>query len=404
MKFELPNGAFPVGGWAGPPMAVDGSPSFLEDKYFALMRDAGINIMYANTEGNGVPEVLKGLELCERNGVYYLVNDQRYWKPDFSEEEGWKQYEKYAKYRSFVGIAVHDEPFFRHMEALKEGRERHKRVFERTHFHTNLFPVRCDSAGVTMRDTHERSSVEEYVAYIETYIRCVKPELLSYDFYPFHKEFGYCDPDWFFQMEFIRRYAVKLGVPYWCFVQVTSWHKGIIRNTNETEIRWQAFTALAFGVKGLNYFTFCTPVDRGGENFDDAMIDRHGNVTPSYGYVQRTNARVQPIGKRLLSAEHKAVVTPERCIAPMETEIGCKSYGNFAGKTDGEPVMIGVFEDGGKSLYFPVNTSLSGIVPFKMNFLQAVRLRDAETGKIYEGKEIKLELAPADGVLLEQID
>ncbi|MGN1062668.1 MAG: hypothetical protein ACI4RO_06010, partial [Candidatus Scatosoma sp.] len=301
MNFVLPKGEFPIGGWVGPPGPVEGSPSFLTDKYFEYLRDSGINIMYGNTEHNGSPEVMKGLELCEKYGVYYLVNDSRYRVDDFTEEEGWEQYLKYAEYKSFVGIAVHDEPFLRHMESLRRGRQRHRKVFEKTHFHTNLFPVRCDSAGVTMRDTHERSSVEEYVNYIETYIDCVQPDLLSYDFYPFHKEFGYCDPDWFFQMEFIRRYAVKLGVPYWCFVQVTSWHRGAIRNTNETEIRWQAFTALAYGVKGINYFTFCTPVDRGGENFDDAMIDRNGNKTESYGYVKRTNERVKIIGKRLLS-------------------------------------------------------------------------------------------------------
>lgn len=402
MKFDLLNGTFPIGGWAGPPGQVGESPSFLEDKYFALMRDSGINIMYANTEHNGSPDVMKGLELCEKHGVYYLVNDNRYRSPEFSAEEGWKQYEKYAKYKSFAGIAAHDEPWLREMEALGEGKRRHKAVFDRTHFHTNLFPVRCDSAGVTMRDTHERSSVEEYVNYIETYIRCVEPELLSYDFYPFHKEFGYCDPDWFFQMEFIRKYAVKLGVPYWCFVQVTSWHKGIIRNANETEIRWQAFTALAFGIKGLNYFTYCTPADRGGENFDEAMIDRHGNTTPSYDYVRRTNARVSVIGKRLLPAEHRAVILPEKSIAPIESTAAVESWGRLRKKC-GETVLLGCFEDDGTELYFPVNTALTESAVCTLEFSESVRLRDVESGRIFEGDKIALDLAPADGVCFERI-
>ena len=402
MAFDLLHGTFPIGGWAGPPGEVEGSPSFLEDKYFQLMRDSGINIMYANTEHNGSADVLRGLELCEKFGVYYLVNDNRYRNPFFTEEEGWKQYEIYAKYRSFVGIAAHDEPWLKDMENLGAGKKRHKRVFERTCFHTNLFPVRCDSAGVTMRETHEPSSVEEYVNYIETYIRCVEPDHLSYDFYPFAWEFGKCHQEWFFQMEFIRKYAEKLNVPYWCFVQVTSWHKGIIRNTSETEIRWQAFTALAYGVKGINYFTYCTPVDRGGENFDEAMIDRHGNVTESYYYVQRTNARVSVIGKRLLYAELRALIKPEKELAPIDSPLEVKEWQYLCGK-EGDTVMVGCFEEKGTPVYMAVNTSLFDTAECTLKFKENVRLRDVETKAVYEGKELKFTLAPADGICLESI-
>lgn len=46
MSFDLLKGIFPIGGWVGPSAAGGGSPSFLEDKYFELLKDSGINLMY----------------------------------------------------------------------------------------------------------------------------------------------------------------------------------------------------------------------------------------------------------------------------------------------------------------------------------------------------------------------
>ena len=141
MSFDLLKGTFPIGGWVGPSAAGGGSPSFLKDEYFRLLKDSGINLMYANTEHNGSPDVIKGLELCDRYGIAYLVNDNRFRMEDFGEEDGLRALEIYRKHKSFVGIAVHDEPFLKDMESLRLARQRHRKVFEQTTFHTNLFPI-----------------------------------------------------------------------------------------------------------------------------------------------------------------------------------------------------------------------------------------------------------------------
>lgn len=103
----------------GPSAEGGGSPSFLEDKYFELLKDSGINLMYANTEHNGSSDVMRGLTLCDKYGISYLVNDSRFRREDFSEEEGLAALTKYEKHPSFVGIAVHDEPFFKDMDSLR---------------------------------------------------------------------------------------------------------------------------------------------------------------------------------------------------------------------------------------------------------------------------------------------
>lgn len=134
MSFDLLKGIFPIGGWVGPSAAGGGSPSFLEDKYFELLKDSGINLMYGNTEHNGSPEVMRGLTLCDKYGISYLVNDSRFRTKDFSEAEGIAALNEYQKHSSFVGIAVHDEPFLRDMESLRLARQRHKKYLKRLVF------------------------------------------------------------------------------------------------------------------------------------------------------------------------------------------------------------------------------------------------------------------------------
>ena len=400
MSFDLLKGIFPIGGWVGPSAAGGGSPSFLEDKYFELLKDSGINLMYGNTEHNGSPEVMRGLTLCDKYGISYLVNDSRFRTKDFSEAEGIAALNEYQKHSSFVGIAVHDEPFLRDMESLRLARQRHKKVFEKACFHTNLFPIYCDSAGITMCETHENSSYEEYVRYIETYIDCANPDHLSYDFYPFKGKENEVDPVYFENMEFIRAYAEKLKVPYWCFIQVTSWHKGVIRNTTEKEIRWQVFTSLAYGSKGINYFTFCTPIDCYAALFDEAMLDRKGRPTPSYYYVQNVNKRLIKIGKELLYAEHKAIIPPIKKVAPIESPIArtnCVIFKDVCVDT----CLTGIFEKDGEPLYFICNTDFEQSADYKMIFEKNVKLQNVETGEFYEGDAVSLCIPPADGVLLK---
>lgn len=401
MAFDLLKGVFPIGGWVGPSGLKDNSPSFLEDKYFELLRDSGINLMYGNTEHNGSSDVMKGLELCDKYGISYLVNDSRYRKEDFSEEEGLLELKKYLKYKSFVGIAVHDEPFLKDMETLRLARERHKKTFEITTFHTNLFPIYCDSAGTTMRTTHEDCSYEEYVAYIEKYIECAKPNHLSYDMYPFQWEYGKCSPIYFENLEFIRGYAEKLKIPFWCFIQVTSPNK-IWRDMTEDEIRWQVLTSLAFGVKGINYFTFCTPVDPGSENFGDGMLDRKGNPTPKYYFVQNVNKRAKIWGRELLYASHKAIIPAKKNIAPLSSSIAVEKFDSLI-KAVGDTALIGCFEEGNKPLYLVVNTSLFEKVDCTLVFNKKVKLQNVENGDIFENNSISFSLEKSDGILLKKI-
>ncbi len=67
------------------------------------------------------------------------------------------------------------------------------------------------------------------------------------------------------------------------------------------EILWQVNTALAYGMKGIQYFTFWQPlvdgVWRGG------MIAPDGEKYPQYYYVQNANRQIQ-LCQHLLMNSH----------------------------------------------------------------------------------------------------
>jgi len=95
--------------------------------------------------------------------------------------------------------------------------------------------------------------------YLETYMDVIEPRLLSYDFYQYWwGTFGH-----FTKLEIYREAALKAGVPLVLFCEVDSNAKALwgwgpegpqYRPDNEQRLRQTVFTALAYGVKGIEWF------------------------------------------------------------------------------------------------------------------------------------------------------
>src|SRR5258708_11419074 len=87
------------------------------------------------------------------------------------------------------------------------------------------------------------------------------------------------------------------------------------RQPSEAEMRYDAMHTLAFGGKGLMYFTYWTPPGMDLSE-GEGIINRNGERTKQYNEVKRINADVKAIGKYLLNAEH------EGTFQTGDTEIG----------------------------------------------------------------------------------
>ena len=91
--------------------------------------------------------------------------------------------------------------------------------------------------------------------------------MLSFDHYPFFQP----DPDGRFgniskagfvaNLATVRRAALGASIPFWVAIRVVPIPFGVEGGVvaqydpSEAQLRWQAFTALAYGAKGIIYFT-----------------------------------------------------------------------------------------------------------------------------------------------------
>ena len=117
------------------------------------------------------------------------------------------------------------------------------------------------------------------------------------------------------------------------------------RSPDYEDIRWQAYTALAFGARGIQHFCYWTP-QSGTEYFGEAMIDTNGSKTPIYDYASRLNHELlkfdhiflsyKSVGQMVWSTEDAPVYTymedPLEVFSPVKT-------------VEGGPVLMGCFED-----------------------------------------------------------
>jgi hypothetical protein len=111
---------------------------------------------------------------------------------------------------------------------------------------------------------------------------------------------AYCE-----NLETMRRHSVAAKIPFWNFFNTMPF--GPHDDPTEAQLRWQIFTSLAYGAKGVLYFCYWTPkgdeFPRGG-----AIITAEGRRTRHYEQAKRINAAVKSLGPTLMSLTGTAVI------------------------------------------------------------------------------------------------
>ena len=136
--------------------------------------------------------------------------------------------------------------------------------------------------------------------HVRAYLQTVRPPFLSYDHYSL-MEWG-DRPGYFANLETIRAEALQAGVPFWNIILATPHFD--YRDPSPADLRWQVNTTLAYGGKGLAYFTYWTP---DVENFRDGIIGLDGRPTLKYDVVARLNRELRGVGRHMLGLTSSAV-------------------------------------------------------------------------------------------------
>jgi hypothetical protein len=187
-----------------------------------------------------------------------------------------------------------------------------------------------------------------YQEYLDKYIQVFQPQFLSYDYYPFLNS-GFRDT-YYQNMETIRKAALKAGIPFWAFTMSCQIYPPYPQ-PKESWIRMQLYSDLAYGSKGLQYFTYALP-HSSTEDFRTAILDTNGKATYVYDIARYVNSEIQSIGTVIKQLNSIDVFHTE----PLPKGTRPLPEGFYIKSISGGPMVVGYLKDkSGRSYFMLVN-------------------------------------------------
>jgi len=278
---------FLISHWCGPTEATQ--------KKFAEAAEAGFNVIMF---GGSVEQNKKALDLCQGLGVKAMIIDGRVMAKSARDDDFEQNLDSlvadYGSHPALWGYYVQDEPnssLFHKLAAVS------KYLVKKDPTHTpyiNLFPTYA---------TPEQLGNPTYEHHVDEFMRMVKPRLLSYDHYALldKSERG----DYFLNLEIIRRMGIKHKTPF-NYILLSLPH-GPYRDPSEADLRWQVNTALAYGARGIMYFTYTTPPPDANWNWHSGIINEKGERDRKYEEVKRINTELKKLAPTLMKLNSVAV-------------------------------------------------------------------------------------------------
>ncbi len=379
---------YPILAWCPPPPVPDTGTR--EEQ------QTGTNALYAALAGAGFNAVLGGngvandganrlaLEACEANNVRLVLADQKLRnaivgtapaasqggeepqsalqaiteqdspkdlqaqaaaEPETVSQRIQHLYTEFGNHPALAGLLLYDEPRRSQFGILRDAKNEVEQQFGGDELpYVNVWPSYASPKNAL--------GAESYADYLEKYMNevryqsAVAPPVLSFDHYPLLTD-ERTTPDFFYNHAVIRRFALRFGVPSWGFVQSMGFDGrnlglGVRREPDEPEIFWQINVALAYGVKGIQYFTYWTPKNN-EVKFGNALITREGAQTEFYDYATRANDFLGKVGGVLLPLTSYSVTHFGEKRLPR----GAKAFkgDSYIVAASGAPAILGSFSD-----------------------------------------------------------
>jgi hypothetical protein len=386
MAVQIP---FPISFWCGVPA------EFMSADRYREIAEAGITV----AQVSGTREsIIQQLNWCEDNGITGMVLDGRV-HAGMSTKADWREtvcevVADFAWHPAFWGYYLTDEPNAAQYPALGEITRAFDEADPQHPTYINLFPNYA---------SEEQLGTPTYEEHIARYVEVVKPPLVSYDHYAIMED-GNDWPIFYPNLSVVRKYALEAGLDFWQIVLSLAFHE--CRDPSEADLRWQVWMTLAYGGKGISYFTYWTVTP---DNFRNAIIDEFGYPTVHYPMVRRINKQIQNIGPVLMRLHSLGVwhsPVAYRNVQPKEDYV--PQY--VLGSSD-VALTVGEFVDEGNAAIIVVNRSLErslgAVVTLKPEFKtcrEVSRTTGAVSGKVElsrteAGANLHLSLAPGDGIL-----
>ncbi len=412
----LPEDEMPILGYIGVVGAGAGNagneavnPSFVNKANFQRYKDAGFNILSGLYEKESLqtpnPDVHKSMDLCAEMGLTYFVCDNNFrCGEDYTVETPMTtqqaleimQQKWYLNEPAFGGIAVKDEPEWTNFAQMGSVSEALKQLTDGKVVYTNLFPQYASSNQLGYNGGTS-SSWTEYDDYVTKFMEIVQPDILAYDYYVFMRKGATLAnasgssniinqgasevnvDNYYRSLSYFRNMSKKYNTPFWVTVAAYNHRHGNHYTQKQTE--WTVNTSLAYGAKGIQYYTYWA-TNVGGTTYEDwvnqnqkGLVSLNGTAHDTYYRVQKINQNIKTVDHVLMRATHKGVMQYGNQAIKLVPEDTLYGYGLLNNITGGD-AFVGCFELDGKQVYYIVNNSINaGVQTLKADFVDKVNVR-----------------------------
>lgn len=364
---------FPLMAWGHTP----GDPVVLKK-----MRECGITVA-----GFVAPTAL---DACQEAGLKAIVSDPRTTSYDWMNVDpavaraNVEALTKEVKNHPAVyGYLLRDEPSAALFPGLATVAAAVKEFHPGAWPYINLFPNYASAGALGSPD---------YDAHIKTFVEVCKPTQLSYDNYSL-LDGGILRDGYFANLGSMRKAGLEHNLPFWNIILTVAHFN--YREATDADLRFQIYTSLAYGARGIAFFTYFTP---GWGNYRLGPIDPFGNETPTWSKLRAVNLQVAKLAPTLLKLRSDRVYhfgeAPQGVEAPPADSLVEAANG---------PILVGEFthEDGSKYVMI-VNTSFTTSYPCLPKLRTEAKLVQISPysghPQPYSGEGIWL--APGQGALL----
>ena len=365
-----------------PLMAWNWAPS--DAGTFQKMRECGLTVA-----GFVSP---KELDLCHAAGLKAIVADPRVSGYDWRAVDAVQARRQVTSlvaetgaHPAVYGYYLIDEPNAALFPGLAQVASLVHELAPEKWAYINLFPNYASAAQL---------GNPTYDEHLEHFVATVRPRQLSYDHYALMDDGSLRDGYWQ-NLESMRASARRHALPFWNIVLTVAHFN--YREPTAADLRFQVYSTLAYGGRGLAYFTYFAP--RVG-NYRAAPIDQFGNPTPAWSDLQNVNLQVGQLAPTLLQLRSDAVYhfgqLPAGCHGPGgDSLVKAMGPGQF---------VAGEFThaDGARYVLI-VNSDVTRSAPCHPEFRtppKQVRLVSPFTGQLVDFAGEQRWLAPGQGALL----
>jgi hypothetical protein len=205
------------------------------------------------------------------------------------------------------GFHLRDEPQAQWFEGLEKVASVIREKAPGKWAYINLFPNYAEPWQL---------GTKSYEAYLEKFVATCKPAILSYDHYALRED-GSLGGEYFKNLEQMRGASVKHRIPFWSIVLAVAHFSN--RQVRAEDFRFQAYTTLAYGGRGIAYFKYFTPAVG---NYRGGPVDQFGDETPAWGAMRSANKQIEKLGATMMKLRSERVYhfgkVPAGCVGPDE--------------------------------------------------------------------------------------